>query len=87
MRTRKALGHLRREGHCLRDRQRGASVQELAQAPALNELHRDEEQALGLLDRVEVNDVGMIEGGRGAGLSLKPCPAIGLHRRPPDEEA
>ena len=77
MSTRKALGHLRREGQRSRERERRAGAQELAQAAALNELHRDEEQALGLLHRVEVNDVGMIERGRGSGFPLKPRAAIG----------
>ena len=71
MSAREALGDLRREGEHFRERQRGPCAQELAQASTLNELHGHEDQAVSLLHRVEVHDVGMIEGGRGSGFPLK----------------
>ncbi len=85
--TRKPLGHLRREGERFRERERSAGAQELAQAPALNELHRDEDQTVSLLHRVEVHDVGMIEGGRGPGFALEQRETIDAMRRRRDEEA
>ena len=80
MSTRKALGDLSSERQRSRERKRSAVAQELAQASALNQLHRDEDQALSFLHRVEVHDVGMIEGGRGSGFALKQRETIGRCR-------
>ena len=66
--TRQPVSHLRGEGDRLREWKRRAVTQELTQAAALDELHRDEHEIVGFLHRVEVNDIRMIEGGRGSGL-------------------
>ena len=53
-------------------RQSHASLREKLGEPfPLNQLHRDEVDALGLLHRMDGNDVRMVEGGDGLGLSLE----------------
>ena len=37
----------------------------------MNELHRDEDQIIGFLHRIEVHDIGMIERRRGSRFPLK----------------
>ena len=54
----------------------GDVAQELTQTPPFYELHRDEDLTFGFLHRVEVHDVGMIQGSRGSGLLLQPRKTI-----------
>jgi len=42
-----------------------------------DELHRDEMAAVGIVDVVDRDDVGMVEGGGGAGLLDEALPALG----------
>jgi hypothetical protein len=46
--------------------------------PAFDQLHGQERYAVGLLDGVDRDDVGMIERGHGPGLALESVPAIGI---------
>ena len=76
VRARQAVSQLAGDGQCLRQRQRGARSQELAQAPSGHQLHGQEDQPVQLLDRVDVDDVRMVERGGRAGFPLKPGAAI-----------
>jgi hypothetical protein len=70
--TGQRVSHLSGERDRLREWKPGAAAQELTQAAALNELHRDEHEVGGFLHRVEVNDVGVIERSRRSGLAQEP---------------
>ena len=48
---------------------------------SFDELHREEVDALGLFDRVERDDVRMVQRGDGAGFALEAREAIGIARR------
>ena len=54
--------------------------QDLAQAPPLDQLHGDVEPAVLLVDVVDGDDVGVVQGGGGAGFPLEP-PAAQLQQR------
>ncbi len=50
--------------------------QKLRQGLAVNELHRDEMDAVGFFHGVDCDDVGMVERGDGLGFSLEPGAAF-----------
>ncbi len=51
---------------------------QLREAPALDQLHGQEGHAVGFLDGIDGDDVGVIEGGYGAGLALEALAAGGI---------
>jgi hypothetical protein len=55
-----------------------ARTSQAGQGLPLDELHRQEVHAAGFLDRVDRDDVGVVEGGDGARLSLEPLESIGI---------
>ena len=50
----------------------------LRERPAVHQLHREEEHALVLLDRVDRDDAGVVERGDGARFALETGAAIGV---------
>ena len=50
--------------------------QELRERLPANQFHRDEVNAVRLFDRVDRDDVGVIEGGDSFGFTLEACPAF-----------
>ena len=70
----------------LSEAQGDSVAQDLAQAPTMDELHGHEDQPVSFLDRVEVDDIGMVEGGGGFGFSSKQL-RQSMRPRPPGEES
>ena len=56
----------------LLDGQRAALLDEAVERPALDVLHDDEVELVGLADVVDADDVGMVQGGGGAALAVEP---------------
>ena len=82
MRARQALGDLSGDSERLRERQWRLSSQELAQAPAIDTSSIVmNDQAISFFHGVEVDDVGMVEGGRRSGFSSET--ARGDRSKPP----
>ena len=50
--------------------------QQLRQSLSLDQLHRDEVNALGLFHRVQRHDVGVVQSGNGAGFPLETGPPV-----------
>ncbi len=48
------------------------------QQPPFHQLHRQERDTVGLFDRVDGDDVGVIEGGDGPGFALEARAALGV---------
>ena len=69
-------GHLADEGHQLR--QGGTPGGERPQRLPLDQLHDEEGLALVLVDVVDRADVGVVQGGGGAGLAPEPLQALGI---------
>ena len=70
------LGHLADELH--QRGQGGTPGRETPQRLPLDQLHDEEGLALVLADVVDRTDVGMVQGGGGAGLALEPLQALGI---------
>ena len=58
----------------------GAAGETLGQVLPFDEFHDNRHLAAGLLDAVDVRDVGVIERGERAGLALEPRPPLGIGR-------
>ena len=78
------LGHLADEVHQLG--QGGMPGGERPQRPALDQFHDEVRLALVLVDIVDRTDMGMVQGGGGAGLTPEPLQRLGILGKPPWQE-
>ena len=76
-----ADGVRKRDRDLEQTRQREAVFRKkLGQVSTLDELHRDEVHAVGLLHGVQRHDVGMVQRGDGPGFPLEACPTVRIRR-------
>ncbi len=78
----RAQGVGQRDGDLEELRQRHAPLgDQLAETAPRDELHGEEVDAVGLLDRVEVDDVRVVQGGEGPGLALEAVQPLAVRRQ------
>jgi hypothetical protein len=75
VRARERVGDLPRELHGLDDR-KPSTPDDLVERPSLDELHRDEVDAVRLVDLVDRDDSGVTQGAGGTGLPEEPPPPV-----------
>jgi hypothetical protein len=74
--ARKRFSHLSGKGDRLGERKANAGCQKLTETATRHEFHSDEDVIVSFFDRVEMDDVGMVQGGCGSGLAQNVRPTI-----------